>query len=58
MREARIANGWTQTELGGRSDVSRPTIARAEAGQDISTATLAKIARALGLTVGLEARRD
>ena len=42
-----------RAELAERAGVSRPTIARAETGQDISTATLSKIARALQLTVEL-----
>lgn len=53
IRAARKSYGWSQAELAERAGVSRPTIARAETGQDISTATLSKIARALQLTVEL-----
>ncbi|MBF4574504.1 helix-turn-helix transcriptional regulator [Herbiconiux sp. VKM Ac-1786] len=54
IREARIGNGWSQTELGERSGLSRPTIARVEADSDVTTATLSKIAEALGLTLELK----
>lgn len=49
IRDARTAKGWSQDELADRAGLSRPTIARAERGDDISTATLAKIAPVLGL---------
>ncbi|NMR32098.1 helix-turn-helix transcriptional regulator [Arthrobacter sp. SF27] len=51
IRQARQSRGWSQEELGARADVSRPTIARIERGDDVSTATLVKVASALGLTV-------
>ncbi|MBP3978496.1 helix-turn-helix transcriptional regulator [Microbacterium sp. BLY] len=51
IRDARVARGWSQEELGRRAELSRPTIARVERGDDISTATLAKIAAVLGLTL-------
>lgn len=54
IREARRARGWSQTELGERSGVSRPTIARVEANNDVTTTTIAKIAQALGLTLELK----
>lgn len=56
IREARKKQGWSQGELGEKSGLSRPTIARVEAGNDVTTATIAKIARALGLK--LELRDD
>ncbi|WP_435585862.1 helix-turn-helix transcriptional regulator [Micromonospora aurantiaca (nom. illeg.)] len=56
IREARKRQGWSQGELGEKSGVSRPTIARVEADNDVTTATIAKIARALGLK--LELRRE
>jgi len=56
IREARKRQGWSQTELGAKSGVSRPTIARVEANNDVTTATIAKIAQALGLK--LELRDD
>jgi transcriptional regulator with XRE-family HTH domain len=54
IRKERIDRGWSQTVLGEQAGVSRPTIARVEAGSDVSTATLSKIAGALGLKVELE----
>jgi transcriptional regulator with XRE-family HTH domain len=56
VREARRKQGWSQGELGEKAGVSRPTVARVEANNDVTTATIAKIARALGLT--LELRDD
>lgn len=53
IREARNERGWSQTELGEKSGLSRPTIARVESDSDVTTATLAKIAGALGLTLEL-----
>jgi transcriptional regulator with XRE-family HTH domain len=54
IREARKKHGWSQAELGEKSGVSRPTIARVEANHDVTTATIAKIAQALGLTLELK----
>lgn len=54
IREARKRRGWSQMELGERSGLSRPTIARVEADGEVTTATLAKIAVALGLTLELK----
>jgi transcriptional regulator with XRE-family HTH domain len=56
IREARKERGWSQTELGEKSGVSRPTIARVESDSDVTTATLVKIAEALGLTIELKGR--
>ena len=56
IREARKKRGWSQAELGEKSGVSRPTIARVEANHDVTTATIAKIAQALGLTLELKDR--
>ncbi|GAA1350890.1 hypothetical protein GCM10009636_10520 [Arthrobacter koreensis] len=56
IREARKRQGWSQGELGEKSGLSRPTIARVEANNDVTTATIAKVARALGLK--LELRDD
>jgi len=53
IREARDARGWSQGELAERCGLSRPTIARIEAGQHVRMGTLEKVARALGLTVEL-----
>ncbi|MCD5422307.1 helix-turn-helix domain-containing protein [Rhodococcus pyridinivorans] len=54
VREARKKRGWSQTELGEQSGLSRPTIARVEANSDVTTATIAKIAHALGLRLELQ----
>jgi len=56
VREARKRHGWSQGELGEKAGVSRPTIARVEANNDVTTATIAKIAQALGLTLELRER--
>lgn len=56
IREARKKQGWSQIELGEKSGLSRPTIARVEANNDVTTATIAKIAQVLGLR--LELRDD
>ena len=53
IREARKKQGWSQAELGEKSGLSRPTIARVEADNDVTTATIAKIAHALGLKLEL-----
>lgn len=53
VREARYAAGWSQNELADRADVSRPSVARLERGDDVSTATLSKIAATLGLSLQL-----
>lgn len=54
VRSARTTQCWSQGELAERAGLSRPTIARIEAGRDVSTATLAKVAATLGLTVRVE----
>jgi transcriptional regulator with XRE-family HTH domain len=56
VREARKKQGWSQAELGEKAGVSRPTIARVEANNDVTTATIAKLAQVLGLK--LELRDD
>lgn len=53
IREARKKHGWSQGELGEKAGVSRPTVARVEADNDVNTATIAKIAQALGLKLEL-----
>jgi transcriptional regulator with XRE-family HTH domain len=57
IRKARVARDWTEIELAEHAGVSRPTVARVERGDDISTATLAKVAGALGLRVELRGNR-
>ena len=53
VKEARTTRGWTQDDLATNADVSRLSVIRLENGNDISTATLSKVAHALGLTVKL-----
>lgn len=55
IRQARDTHGWSQESLAESANVSRPTIARIERGDDVSTATLVKVASALGLTVEVSA---
>ncbi|MCD0172535.1 helix-turn-helix transcriptional regulator [Micrococcus luteus] len=57
VRDTRRLAGWSQAQLAERADVSRPTVARLEAGLDVSTGSLAKVLRALELQVRIE-RRD
>lgn len=56
IRDARRRRGWSQQHLGQAAGVSRPTVARVEADSDVSTATIGKIAHALGLTLELRNR--
>lgn len=58
IREARTARRWSQNDLAEASHVSRPSIARIEAGEDVSTATLSKVADALGLALRLAATEE
>ena len=51
--EARKKREWSQEMLAEKAGVSRPTIARVERGDDVSTANLSKIAAALDLQVQL-----
>lgn len=53
IRETRKKHKWSQAELAEKAGVSRPTIARVEANSDVTTATITKIALALGLTLEL-----
>lgn len=54
IHQARKKQGWSQAELGEKSGVSRPTIARVEGNNDVTTATIAKVAHALGLKLELK----
>ncbi|HWQ09077.1 MAG TPA: XRE family transcriptional regulator [Holophaga sp.] len=50
VRRLRTARGWSQQELGDRSDVSRTMIVRIESGEgNASLATLGRIALAFGV---------
>jgi len=52
LREARQRCGWSQTELGKRSDVHPMAISRLERGhkKDVAGGTLRKLAVALGVS--------
>ena len=54
VRDARTTRGWSQNELAEQACVSRPTMARIEAGDDVNTAKLMRIAEALGLVLRIE----
>ncbi|MCD2444345.1 helix-turn-helix domain-containing protein [Agromyces sp. SYSU K20354] len=56
VQSARLASGWSQTELADAAGVSRPSVARVERGDDVNMATIGKIANALGLTLELRDR--
>ena len=47
VRRLRTERGWTQEELSRYSGVSRPTIARLETGEVVTTKTLQALCRAL-----------
>ena len=54
IRDARTVRGWSQEDLAAQAGLSRPSIARIERGDDVSTATLSKVAVVLGLTIRIE----
>lgn len=52
VKQLREARGWTQETLAGRSHLDRSYVAGIEAGlRNASTRALAKLARALGVTL-------
>ncbi|MGC0252600.1 helix-turn-helix domain-containing protein [Pseudactinotalea sp. Z1748] len=53
VREARQRRGWSQLELANRAGVSRPTVARLEAGQQVTMTTLGKVATVLELQISV-----
>jgi len=57
LRRAREARGLTQLELSRLSDVDNTLSCRIERGLAPSAATLAKLARALHLTLSVEVQR-
>lgn len=56
IRSTRKERGWSQNDLATHAGVSRPSIARIEGGDDVSTATLDKVAEVLGLQLNLTDR--
>lgn len=58
VKDRRKQRGWSQDQLAEAADVSRPTVARIEAGAEVSTGTLSRIATALGLEVHIELPSD
>jgi transcriptional regulator with XRE-family HTH domain len=50
LRHWRLERLLSQRELAEQSDVSEPTIIRAEGGKPVGALTAAKLARALGVT--------
>lgn len=58
VREARLAAQLSQSELADRAEVSRPSVARVERGDDVNTATLGKIVATLGLVLQVKNRAD
>lgn len=57
IQQARLRRDWTQTELAEAANVSRPTVARIEAGQQVSLSTLSAVAAALGLRVAVQVQQ-
>lgn len=53
VRAARTGLRLTQGMLAAKAGVSRPSVARLEASEDVSTDTLSKISEALGLKLTL-----
>ena len=56
VKQARHQDSWTQAELAERAGVSRPTVARLEAGQDVSVRSLTAVLSALGLELHVQVR--
>lgn len=53
VRIARTDLGWSQGLLAVKAGVSRPSVARVEASEAVSTDTLSKISEVLGLKLTL-----
>lgn len=53
VRAARTGLGLSQGLLAAKAGVSRPSVARLEASEDVSTDTLSKISEVLGLKLTL-----
>ena len=60
LRRERLARNMSQTELGNEAGVSRDTVRRMEAGEPVSTLSLVRLLRVLGLAsrlAGIAPRR-
>ena len=55
LRRSRLARNLSQSELGREAGVSRDTVRRMEAGEPVSTLSLARMLRVLGLAERLAA---
>lgn len=53
VRAARTDRGWSQALLAEKAGVSRPSVARVEASEAVSTDTLSKVSEVLGLKLTL-----
>lgn len=53
VRDVRTDLGWSQGLLAARAGVSRPSVARVEASEAVSTDTLSKISEVLGMKLTL-----
>lgn len=58
IRQAREDRGWSQSNLAEQTGLSRPTIARIEAGHHVRMGTLEKAAEVLGLSLELGQHRE
>jgi transcriptional regulator with XRE-family HTH domain len=54
LRKLREARGFTQTEAAKKADISRPTLMRAEKGENISMRTLIHLLRVYDRLEALE----
>ncbi len=54
LRKLREAKGFNQTEAAKKADISRPTLMRAEKGENISLKTLVHLLRIYGRLEALE----
>ena len=54
LKQARIAQGLTQEEVGERMGLHRAQVCRMESGRSITLASMMRVFRALGVEVALE----
>lgn len=53
VKAQRKAKGWSQEQLAQAAGLSRPTVARIESGNAVSTDTMAKVAAVLNIEVNV-----